>query len=256
MKADLHINTFMRNVITCLGDAYVNSPFKLMNITEDKTLNQLHLIVMSSSPGVLDNDAYDIKIKVVDDGVLQLHTQSYQRLFNMQNGAIQNMEVTIGKGSSFIFLPHPAVPHEQSIFNAKNTFYLQDDSSLVWGEILTCGRKLNGEVFQFSTYHSTTDIYRNGQLIIKENLFIQPAIVDPSLLGQMEGYTHQASMIIIKNKAAVNSRKESIYNYLSLIEDISFGVSATPSNGLIVRVLGYKAEQLHNCLKHISTLIQ
>ena len=255
MKADLHINTFLRNGITCLGDAYVNSPFKLMNITEDKSMNQLHLMVMSSSPGVLDNDAYDIKIKVVDDGVLQLHTQSYQRLFNMQNGATQNMEVIVGKGSSFIFLPHPAVPHEQSIFKTKNTFYLQDDSNLVWGEILTCGRKLNGEVFLFSSYHSTTDIYISEQLIIKENLFMQPAIVNPSLLGQMEGYTHQASMIIIKNKSTVDASKESIYNYLSLIEDISFGVSTTPSNGLIVRVLGYKAEQLHNSLKHISKLI-
>ena len=256
MKADLHINTFLRNGITCLGDAYVNSPFKLMNITEDKTLNQLHLMVMSSSPGILDNDAYDIKIKVVDEGVLQLHTQSYQRLFNMQKGATQNMEVIVGKGGSFIFLPHPSVPHEQSIFKAKNTFYLQDDSSLVWGEILTCGRKLNGEVFQFSTYHSTTDIYLNEQLIIKENLFMQPAIVDPCLLGQMEGYTHQASMIIIKNKSAVDTNKETIYNYLSLLENVSFGVSVTPANGLIVRVLGYKAEQLHNCLKHISTIIQ
>ena len=255
MKADLHINTFMRNGITCLGDAYVNSPFKLMNITEDKTLNQLHLMVMSSSPGVLDNDAYDIKINLVDDGVLQLHTQSYQRLFNMQNGATQNMEVTVGKGSSFIFLPHPSVPHEQSIFNAMNTFYLQDDSNLIWGEILTCGRKLNGEVFQFSSYHSTTDIYINGQLIIKENLFMQPAFVDPSLLGQMEGYTHQASMIIINNKSAVDANKETIYNYLTLLENVSFGVSVTPANGLIVRVLGYKAEQLHDCLKHISTII-
>ena len=256
MNADLHINTFLRNGITCLGDAYVNSPFKLMNITEDKTLNQLHLMVMSSSPGVLDNDAYDIKIKVVDEGVVQLHTQSYQRLFNMQNGATQNMEVTVGKGSSFVFLPHPSVPHEQSIFKSKNMFYLQDDSSLIWGEILTCGRKLNGEVFQFSTYHSTTDIYLNGQLIIKENLFMQPALVDPTLLGQMEGYTHQASMIIIKDKSAVDANKETIYNYLSLLENVSFGVSVTPANGLIVRVLGYKAEQLHNCLKHISTIIQ
>ena len=85
---------------------------------------------------------------------------------------------------------------------------------------------------------------------------MQPALVDPTLLGQMEGYTHQASMIIIKDKSAVDINKETIYNYLSLLENVSFGVSVTPANGLIVRVLGYKAEQLHNCLKHISTIIQ
>ncbi len=256
MKADLHINTFLRNGVTCLGDAYVNSPFKLMNITEDKKANQLHLMVMSSSPGILDNDVYDIKVNVVDGGCLHLHTQSYQRLFNMQNGAVQTMEVTVGNNAIFLYLPHPSVPHEQSIFKTKNTIYLKDNSSLIWGEILTCGRKLNGEVFQFSTYQSTTDIYINNKIVIKENLYMQPAMVDPSLIGQMEGFTHQASMIIFKNNSTVDENKESIYTYLSARDNISFGVSATPANGLIVRILGYKAEQLHNCLKHISTLIK
>ena len=31
-----------------------------------------------------------------------------------------------------------------------------------------------------------------------------------------------------------------------------FGITAAPLNGFIVRLLGYKAEQLHDCLKAIS----
>ncbi len=41
---------------------------------------------------------------------------------------------------------------------------------------------------------------------------------------------------------------------LSLQKSICFGVSALSVNGLIVRILGYKGEQLYNCLQMIAGL--
>ena len=270
MKAVLTIDTFDRNGITCLGETYVNSPFKLMNITEDRKARELHLMLMNSSPGILDGDEYHISIKVAANCRLQLHTQSYQRLFNMQHGAEQNMDICVEKGARFVYLPHPCVPHEQSIFKARNTIHLQENSSLIWGEILTCGRKLNGEVFEYAKYHSVTDIYVDGLLLIKENLFMQPSLINPGMLGQMEGFTHQGSFVTIDNgqwtmdneqlamgyKEYREKMRDGVYEYLSTIEGISFGVSTCPGDGMIVRILGYKAEQLINIFKYITNMIQ
>ena len=47
----------------------------------------------------------------------------------------------------FVLLPHPSVPHEAIDFTSRNKIYLSDNCSLIFGEVLTCGRKLNGEVF-------------------------------------------------------------------------------------------------------------
>ena len=44
-------------------------------------------------------------------------------------------------------------------------------------------------------------------------------------------------------------------NYLLTEEEIMFGITAAPVNGLVVRLLGYKAEQLHACLKIIAEKI-
>ena len=253
MIAALHIDTFCREGKTCLGNAYVTPPLKLMNITEDKSSGKLHLMMMSSSPGILDGDDYTLKIKVVEHGFLQLHTQSYQRIFNMQQGAVQTMEVVLGTGATFVYLPHPCVPHEQSVFKTYNKLYLQDNCTLLWGEILTCGRMLKEEVFRYHTYHSITDIYKNDRLIIKENLFMQPGTIDPLAMGQMEGFTHQAGMIVLKND--LGEVPETIHEYLSKIEGIRFGISTTPANGIIIRILGYKAEQLHDTLKQIANII-
>ena len=256
MKAALHIQASARDGITCLKQSYFSPPFKLANITEDKKANELQLMLMSSSPGILDGDEYDIKIEVDANCALHLHTQSYQRLFNMKTGATQKMEVNLGSHSSFTYLPHPTVPHEQSIFTAKNKIQLQANSKLVWGEILTCGRKLNGEIFLLSKYHNLTEIFCNDKLIIKENLLIQPNLVNPAITGQMEGYTHQASLIILNKELDISFAKETIAAALTAKNEIDFGVTAAPINGIIVRILGNKAEQLLGCLKEIALLLK
>lgn len=256
MKAKLHIQTILRDGNTKLGNCYFSPPFKVMNITEDKRGKDLHLMLMSSSPGVLDDDDYEMVIEVVENGSLQLHTQSYQRLFTMQNNAVQKMTVQLQDGASFCYLPHPSVPHEKSSFVAKNNIYLNDGCKLVWGEILTCGRKLNGEVFQFSKYQSITNVYHNNKLVVKENLLMQPSLLSPNLMGQMEGFTHQASMVVWHESIALAEVLDSLYDYLSLQTDIEFGVSALQKNGIAIRLLGYKAEQLFDCLKAVSAMFQ
>lgn len=255
MIAKLHINTALRNGISYLKEAYFTPPFKVANITEDKKANKLDLMLMCSSPGILDEDIYEMKIELAEECFLQLYTQSYQRLFTMKKGASQSMNVYLQPNASFIYLPHPSVPHEDSIFTATNKIYLSVGCTLVLGEVLTCGRKLNGEVFKFSKYHNITEIYFNDKLIIKENLLMKPATINVKAIGQLEGFTHQATLIYLNETVDAKDLNTKINNYLSTIEGIIFGISSPQKNGLIIRMLGQKGEQLHNCLKAIITLL-
>lgn len=256
MIASLHIQTKLRADFTVLKEAFCTPPFKIANISEDKKDKTLHLMLMSSSPGILDGDEYNLKIDLDESCMLRLTTQSYQRLFNMKTSASQLLKVTMAKHSSFCYLPHPTVPHENSNFTAKNSIYLTDHCTLIWGEVLTCGRKLNGEAFLFSRYHNLTEIFLNDKLIIKENLLIKPAQINVNAIGQLENYTHQASLIFLDEKADIKNLKQSINEFLNAQLQITFGITETPKNGLLVRILGFKAEQLHQSLITIASLIQ
>lgn len=255
MNAQLNILVGERKACSYLEQVYFTTPFKMANITEDKTGHELQLMLMSSSPGILDGDVYDIKIEVRKNCSLQLYTQAYQRLFTMQKGASQQMNITIGTGASFVFLPHPSVPHEQSIFTSRNNFYLGNNAHFVYGEVLTCGRKLNGEAFLFSKYHSINQVFLNGKLVIKENLLMQPSIIDVHTIGQLEGYTHQASLIFLKEDADVKQLQTEFLAVLSGEKNIEYGVTLAPVNGLIIRLLGHGAEQLHKLLIKLNGLI-
>jgi urease accessory protein len=250
----VHIQTALREGKTFLQKSFCSPPFKIADVTEDKSQGHLQLMLMSSSPGVLNGDEYTFQIDIAENSSLQLRTQSYQRLFQMQKGAKQLMDIHLEPGASLDYIPHPLVPHENSIFFANNKIYLSNDSSLTWGEVMSCGRKLNGEVFKLSSYHSITEIFKNDRLVVRENLLIKPAEVNPFSIGQLENYTHQAGLIFINEKVGTSALFEELNQYLALQSNISFGVSFLHINGLIVRLLGYKAEQLFDLLKHIGAV--
>ena len=255
MIAQLNIQTALRAQRTCLANAFFTPPFKVANITEHKADTTLQLMLMSSSPGILDNDEYRMNIDLAAHTSLRLHTQSYQRLFHMEHGATQHMHVQLQPGASFCFLPHPSVPHENAIFTAKNNIHLSARCRLLWGEVLTCGRKLNGEVFRFSKYHSTTNIFLEHKLVLRENMLIAPSRVDITGMGLWEGFTHQASLICLGEDIVAEEAGHLLGAFLLDQPGIVYGITAAPVNGLVVRLLGNKAEQLFHCLEKMAALL-
>ena len=256
MKGKLHIQTRRHSHRSYLKTAYGTPPFKVANVTEDASKEILQLMLMNSSPGVLDGDEYHMKIEIGERSSLKLQTQSYQRLYQMTKGASQKMEVFLSDQSSFCYIPHPVVPHKNSFFSSRNRIHLSDQCSLIWGEVVTCGRRLNDEIFRFTHYHNKTEIFCGEKLIVKDNLLLQPGNRLITGMGQMEGYTHQASLIIINEETNMDEFYSGIDRLLSKEEGISYGVSALAVSGCMVRILGYKAEQLYNCLQSIAQFIE
>jgi urease accessory protein len=255
LNAKLHIETALRNEKTILKNSFCTPPFKIADVTEDKKQTVLQLMIMSSSPGVLDGDEYNLQIDVAEKCSLQLKAQAYQRLYQMKKGARQFLNANMQEGSSLVYIPQPLVPHENSIFLSRNKISMSENCSLIWGEVMSCGRMLNGEVFKFSSYQSITEIFYKGKLVVKENILMKPAEINVKSIGQLEGYTHQASLICIDNKINVDEKMEIIIDFLKQENNIEFGLSTLSVNGMIIRLLGYKSEQLFDILKTASFVL-
>ncbi|MDO6431912.1 urease accessory protein UreD [Flavitalea sp. BT771] len=252
MRSEVAIKVAVRNGISYLASSFFTPPLKVADITEDRAAGELHLMLMSASPGVLDGDDLSIRVEVEAFGRLQLHTQSYQRLFQMKEGAVQAVEVTLGKGACFSWLPHPCVPHERAIFTGRNKIFLSEGSQLIWGEVITCGRKLNGEVFRYSKYHVKTEVFIQGQLAILENVCLRPPVFSVEGVGQMEGYTHQASLLYVGSRGVEVLQAEKC---LQALEGVIYGRSEGPAGSLVIRILGNKAEPLYDVLKAMGALL-
>lgn len=246
------IKTGLYKERTILKDTYFTPPFNVVEVREDRTNPLLEVMIMSSSPGFFNFDDYKIEISVKPETLLNLQTQSYQRAYDTPDGARQEMHVTIEENAYFSHLPHPSVPHKGAIFESKNTINLAQNSVLIWGEILACGRKLNGESFAFIKYSSLTEIYREGKLFYKDNLYLKPSAVDFKSIGQYEEYTYQANFVCIDPFHAIEERMAYMSSVFAEEEDTLFGVSRLSDDACSIRVLGHSGEQLFKALKKIQ----
>ncbi|RXJ52684.1 urease accessory protein UreD [Gelidibacter gilvus] len=238
---------------TILKDVYFTPPFNLVEVRENKKNPLLEMMVMSSSPGILNDDFYDINIEVIDGSSLNLQTQSYQRIFVSEKGTNQQMHISVGDRAYFSHVPHPVVPHKGARYTAKSTIHLKNNSTLLWGEILTCGRKYmgEGELFQFKKHHAITEIYQEDVLIFKDNLYIVPEEINLKEFGQYEEYTHQGSLFFIAPATDVTERMDNISNRLSKEEGISYGISKLLDNAYVLRILGNEGQQLYKLFTEI-----
>lgn len=265
--ANLYIKTGYKEGKSYLMDSYVSVPFRITNIGQIKDDDCLYMMLGSSSPGLLDSDNYEIEINLEKDSQFQLHTQSYQRLYNMKKGSSQVTKVRLAPNSSFCYVPHPVVPQEKSIFRNHTIVYLDKDCELILSEIITCGRKkseyiypgkeISGEIFKFTYFQNTTEIYFSNLLVLKDKILLEPQVCPVNTVVQLEEYTHQATFIYIntKNNNVINALIEEIPKIVNSEENISFGISELAVNGFVLRALGSGGEQLFNFFQQIRDFL-
>lgn len=227
-----------------------------MDVREDKSQKCLELMLMSSSPGILDGDHFTFEIDVANECALALRTQSYQRIFDMKTSAAQHMTIHVNKDAYFQYVPHPTVPHKNSNFSAINNIHLAEGATLIWSDLFSCGRKLNGESFDYHSFENLTTIYQNNIPVVIEHIWFQPKSLMPTGLGQLENFSHSGSVFFIDETIDVKGIKQKADLLLNQFEDIQFGSSQAPINGLIVKLLADSGEQLLQITEALTLLFK
>lgn len=256
MQSVLRLSTRLRSGRTALNEYYATPPLKLMTLPHGAD-GALRAVQMSSSPGLLAGDTIDTDISLAEHTELQLFTQAYTRVLEMDGGgrAEQRNRITLAPHSRLTYLPHPLVLHRGSSLFQTTHIDLAEHSELIYGEILTAGRILNGEAFAFERLSSRLEIRCRGRLLSSDNIQWQPARHPPSQPGQMEGHTHQLNLYIVRTAAtAAQMRALSDQIYQCLPEnqptagDCLWGVSQAADQAVCLRALGGRAQTLQNLL--------
>ena len=256
MHSQLKISTQWKNEKTVLQDCFFTPPFKVANVTENKSETTLKLMLMSSSPGILDGDDYQIHVELAAKTKLHLSTQAFQRIFTMQNGAKQETNIILHQDSQLIYIAHPSVLHRKAKFNAQTTIHLVKKSILILGEILTSGRTAQDELFQFDYYNNIIDVYLEQKLIFRDNQRLCPAEQNLTSIGFYENFTHQAVLLIFGTELPLKIFLEQLNEHLKPYENIESATTLITQHGILVRILGTKAEQLFQILHKLADIIK
>ena len=85
---------------------------------------------------------------------------------------------------------------------------------------------------------------------------MQPSLTDPNRIGQLEGFTHQASFIYFPAENLRAEDIDQIHEWLMIQNDIEFGLTQVAGNGMMVRMLGHGAELLYHNLLILAKMVQ
>ncbi|PRD56194.1 urease accessory protein UreD [Sphingobacterium gobiense] len=253
MDSIIKINVEREGHRSLLKESYHNAPYKLTHYGSPRAQDHLEMIIMSASPGILDKDSLVIDVHVKENAHLKLFTQSFNKLHPMKEGASQETNVRLDKDSVFNYVPHPVTPFKDSIFKTVNTIHVNDDATLIWGDIISAGRIHRNEVFAFQKLHSITRIYKDGKLLVTDNQCLLPREQPVSDMLFFEGYTHQATLFYCGPFAKL--MKDEMDEILTMeYEDVSFGFTECANNTLLLRAVGTDGELLYSFLTMLAQM--
>ncbi len=240
---------------TVLGERYFDIPYKLTHYGNVRDTDHLEMILMSSSPGIMGGDTLQQDIICEENAAFKYFTQSFNKVHpaHKSEGSKQICNFTLEAGAKFFYVPHPTIPYRDSSFEALNTIKMTSSSHLIWGDIISGGRIHSGERFELKKYHTKTKVYRDERLILFDNQLIEPSTQPIEDLLFFEGYTHQGTLLLISPYAEA-FKKELDAILLEQFTDSSYGFTMCAENAIMVRIMGYSGEALHDWLFNIGNM--
>jgi len=249
---------------TQLAEYFATPPFKVITLPsyDDARVNGLNAMQMSSSPGVLAGDVLEIDISLAKLTALSLNTQAFTRVQAMNEGesAMQTTHISLAENSRLFYLPHPLVLHKDSVFKQQTQIEMGEQSELIYGEIVAIGRVLNDERFAFRQFSSHLKIYavqNDGKKrpLVSDCIQWLPSKMNLSALSQMENYFHQGSLTYLnlaKNNAEIKQQVQALQQQNAEEKDLLIGISQLNESGLMVRVLGRRAETIQQLFEKMG----
>ena len=253
MDSIIKINVEREGLQSRLKESYHNAPYKLTHYGSPRAQEHLEMIIMSSSPGIMDKDSLLIDVHVKERAHMKLFTQSFNKLHPMKIGASQETNVRLDEDSVFNYVPHPVTPFKDSIFKTVNTIHVGKGATLIWGDIISAGRVHRGEVFSFKKLHSVTKIFKEGELLVTDNQCLLPQEQPVSDLLFFEGYTHQATLFYC-GPFAKQMKAEMDEILMTEYEDISYGFTNCAKDTVLLRAVGTDGELLYSFLTMLAQM--
>lgn len=243
-----HIKIHCRRVKkkTILLESYFDIPYKLSHYGNPQRYDHLEIIQMCTSPGLMAGDSLQLEIRCAENTAMKFYTQSYQKVHPAlkQKGACQHFDLQLAPEALFCHLPHPTILYAGSIFETTNHLALAAGAHLIWSEIVSGGRVHFGERFLFDKYRSKTKIEYKGKLIFFDNQLIVPKQQPLETLLFFEGYTHQATFLMV-GLYAEDFKKELDALLAAQFTDVSYGFTHCAPEAVLLRALGNSGDALH-----------
>jgi urease accessory protein len=221
---------------------------------EESLPSMAYMYIMSPSGGILQGDRYRMDITLKNDAFFHLTTQGATRLYRMdKNYATQLVNITVGEGCYFEYIPDQMIPYRNSRFYQKVTLNIHDNSTMVYSEILVPGRVGSGESFEYDIcYLKTSAKNQNGDLRFIDIALLEPKKRNIKNFGVLEDFDVVGTVYILTEEKYIRGLNDQINSMIEFLPKIYGGSTILPNNsGVMVRLLGPFAGDVRSVIYEI-----
>ena len=205
-----------------------------------------YLLLLNPTGGVLGGDFLLTRIIQQESTHVCLSTPSATRVYRtLASPAVQEIQVQVGEGSSFEYLPDQIIPYRDSKFRQSLRIDMERGSSAIVWDAFAAGRVDHGERWNFQEVDSNIEAFLGAERIFLNRTRIRPAQLDPQRRGLAEGFDYLATLIVVADEfdrwketvAEINTELENLRN-------VHGGASLLAQRGCVVKLLARSAADL------------
>ena len=217
-----------------------------------------HIYIMSSACGILQGDRLKIDIRASENSNAYVTTQSATNIYKTENQlSSQLINILVEKNSYLEFIPKQIIPHKSAEFYQEVNIKIDQSSTLVYSEIISCGRIAYGEEFDFNSLIFRTNVFNEKDKI----LFSDAMNIEPKkrkrLFENLYGKKKIFSTIYIISKVLDNENLDNEINSLLQSMQITGGVSQLPNKaGILIRILSDSIDEIEKTTFKITNIIK
>lgn len=244
---------------TVLKEQYSKVPLYTQRVLylEESLPSMAYLFVISPSGGILQGDRYRMDITLSKNALFHLTTQGATRIYRMdKNYATQVVNITVGEGCYFEFIPDQIIPYRDSRFYQKVLLNVHDNATMVYSELLVPGRVASGESFDYDIcYLKTNARNQDGEL-----RFIDIAILEPKKRilknsGVLENFDVVGTVYILAPANRIKELNSLINSMIESYPKVYGGATILPnSSGVMVRLLGPFASDVRDVIIEVTRI--
>jgi urease accessory protein len=215
-----------------------------------------HIYMMSSSGGILQGDEQRIDVVMGKNSTARITTQSATKIYKMDSGyASQHINIHCKRGSYLEFIPHQIIPFKFSRFYQEVNLEVEENSILIYSEIISSGRIASGEKFDFDLCFLRTTGHRNDQILFTDVMNLGHK--DKENLEFIFGEKDIFSTIYIIGDSISIERIVDMTSQASENASLLASCSTLPhDSGVIVRILGDSVSEIMNLTESLAGIFR
>lgn len=211
--------------------------------------------IVNVGGGYLDGDRYRLNVKVKENAATTLTSQGATKIYKTLKDHVEQYQTfTIEDNAYMEYVGDPIIAFKDAKFYQHNQYHIAKTGAMFYTDILTPGYSPDESHFTYTYLHLLNEIFVDGELVVFDNLLLDPKKNRVDALGYMEGYSHLGSCYFI-HPDVDSTTVEALYDVMAPYTkeaDCRIGITQLATHGISIRILAHETDLIEDILNDVQ----